>query len=444
MKPWKSAALALWTALVFLFPFTEASSGSETNLEGQVQQLREQNDALQTQLRQQQQLIQNLSREVAVIRQANDKRDASFDSMKSASENNTESKPAGFGLGSVQITGEGGIGIFETGSEGAFPNAEFRVDEAKIFVDAPVWGNAYAFVELNLATRESSDLDLKLGEFYLDIEDVSQLWGQDRQLNLRIGRMDIPFGEEYQTRDAIDNPLISHSLVDFWGVDEGIEFYGALGRFSYAAAVQNGGISGTHDFTADKSVAGRVSYDPNRWLHLSVSGMRTGDLSSEKDGVSEIWFANGWFRSLGSAATTMFHANLAQADLQIRLPRGQLKAFGGYVHYADNDPSAQNRRDIYYYSVEGIFDVTRKFYTSARFGQIFAAKGFPIVGNGAVGDYFYGALTDEMWRLSLGIGYRWNRHLVVKAEYSLERGSEVGGGKRDHEDLIATEAAFAF
>src|SRR5207247_6258165 len=108
----------------------------------------------------------------------------------------------------------------------------------------------------------------------------------------------------------IDNPLISHSLGDLWGVDEGIELYGAASKVQYAVAVQNGGHSALHDFAADKSVAGRISYDPVRWLHLSASGMRTGDLSAKNDQLSELWFGNGFLRAFGSSATR-FHAELA-------------------------------------------------------------------------------------------------------------------------------------
>jgi hypothetical protein len=89
-------------------------------------------------------------------------------------------------------------------------------------------------------------------------------------------------------------------------------------------------------------------------------------------------------------------------------------------------------------------DITSKFYAGARFSQIFADRGFPIVGQGDMGAYLFGPLTDEIWRLSLGLGYRWNRHLVVKAEYSFEQGNEISGAKRSHENLFATEAAFGF
>jgi hypothetical protein len=78
-----------------------------------------------------------------------------------------------------------------------------------------------------------------------------------------------------------------------------------------------------------------------------------------------------------------------------------------------------------------------------RFSQILADKGYPIAGHGKKEEYLYPlTLTDELWRLSLGLGYRWSPNLVTKAEYSFERGTEVGGAKREHEDLFAIEAAF--
>jgi len=288
-------------------------------------------------------------------------------------------------------------------------------------------------------------LSLQLGEIYLDVENLSKLWNCERMLNLRLGRMYIPFGEEYLSRYAIDNPLISHSLSDIWGVDEGVEVYGKLGKFSYVMAVQNGGASGDHDFSGDKSIAGRIGFDPESWLHVSASAMRTGDLKPPGDYWSELWFANGWFLPFGSANTTKYHANLFEGDIDVRLPHGRIRAFGGYARYSDNDPNANNGRDIFYYSIEAVHDITRKLYAGIRFSQIFADKGYPIAGHGNQDDYiFSGELTEELWRLSLGLGYRWSQNLVTKAEYSFERGKEVGGGNRDHEDLFAVEAAFRF
>jgi hypothetical protein len=173
--------------------------------------------------------------------------------------------------------------------------------------------------------------------------------------------------------------------------------------------------------------------------------MRTGDLDAVNDYWSKLWFASAWFLPSGSTNATKYHAELVEGDVSLRLPHGHIKAFGGYVHYDDNDPFADNSRDIYYYSLEGVHDLTRKLYAAVRFSQIFADKGMPIGANGQMDDYvFSGVLTEEIWRLSLGLGYRWSQNLLVKAEYSFERGKELGGEKRNHEDMFAVEAAFKF
>jgi hypothetical protein len=411
----------------------------------ELRQLRDENRALQEQLRQQQSLIESLSGKVNKIEQADSQRSREMDRLEAEVKDSGGAKAAGnFSLGKVSLSAEGGAAFFNTGKEGAFPNSEFRVDEARLFVEAPVLENVYFFTEINLMTREAEDLSVQLGEAYLDFENVSQLWNRDRQLNIRLGRMYIPFGEEYLSRYAIDNPLISHSLTDIWGVDEGIEFYGNMGNFGYVLAVQNGGPSGVRDFNGDKSVSGRLSFDPNRWLHLSASGLRTGDLQKPGDYWSELWFGNNWFFPFASATANVYHANLAQGDVEIRLPHGHIAAFGGYARYDDNDPARIDRRDIFYYSVEGVHDITHKLYGGVRFSQILVDKGLPIVGNGDLNTFLFGAPTTEIWRLSLGLGYRWSPNLVFKGEYTFERGKQVTGEHRNHEDLFALEAAFRF
>lgn len=414
----------------------------------EVQTLKHQNATLEELVRKQAALIESLGRRVTDLEQANTKRAEAGGASADPSDVTGPESTRGFNLGRVNFSGEGGVAFFNTGRDGLWPNSAFRVDEARLFVEAPIWGDVYFFSEINLATRENDDLNVELGELYLDFENVSQLWGRDRQLNIRAGRLDVPFGEEYLSRDAIDNPLISHSLADFWGVDEGVELYGAFGKFSYVVAVQNGGVDGTQDYNSDKAVVARVGFDPTRWLHLSVSAMRTGDLDASDDYLSEIWFGNGWFRSIGSTNTTKFHANLIEGDVAVRWKDGHFKAFGGAICYDDNDPSRNNERNMYYYSMEAKQRLLRKLYAAARFSQIFADDGYPIAGLGDQGEYFFtwnpAKWTEDIWRLSLGLGWQFSDRLLLKAEYTFERGTEVGGGKRDHEDFFGAEAAFKF
>lgn len=417
--------------------------GDDTNdVREQLRVLQQQNQQLQEQLNRQQQMIDSLSRKVSEVDTASQARASELQSELATPPAVATPAAKPFSFGKIVLSGEGGLAFFESGSQGQFPNAEFRIDEARLFLDAQVWDDTYFFTELDLATRENPGVNVSVEELYVDFENVSRLWNQDRMLNIRVGRFNIPFGEEYQTRYAIDNPLIAHSLSDIWGVDQGLEVYGCLGKFDYVLAVQNGGVN-VDDFNADKSIAGRLGYSPTHWLRLSASAMRTGNINVQQDGIAALWFGNAYLSSIGSPSTTLFHSELAEGDVQLRLGRGQIKAAGGYLHYGDNDTAANNNRDVYYYFVEGQYDVTKKLFAAARFSQIMANDGFLLIGDGSFQNYG-SALSKNLWRLTLGTGYRFSPNLVLKADYSLERGEQSNGETRDHEDLFDIELAYRF
>jgi hypothetical protein len=342
-------------------------------------------------------------------------------------------------LGRFHFSGEAGAGFFDTGPEGAFPNSEFRLDEAKLFVEAQVVEDVYVFGEIDLLTRENQDENISIGEVYVEFENISKLWNRENILNVRAGRFDIPFGEEYQTRDVIDNPLITHSLSDIWGVDEGVEAYGIAKKVEYVFAIQNGGESVLHDYNSDKAIVGRFS------------AMRTGKLDAAKDQFSEMWFGNGFLLLLGSPLTsTTFQGNVFEADGHASWDSGHLHVAGGHLKYEDNDSAADNTRDANYYQVEVLQNLNRNhqntWYAAARFSRIDANPDFPIVGNGAISRYLfdYETETEFLWRLSVGAGYRVGRHLLFKVEYNFERGEQTNGVKRNHEDFFGIVVAAGF
>lgn len=417
------------------------AAGADT--EQRLKQLEQQNQALQQKLDQQQTLIDDLTKKISNI-------------GASATEPAQADQPEkrGYNLGQVRISGEGGVGVFHTSSNGRHENTDFRVDEAKLFVEAPLWKNyAFAYAELDLLTRERqvagpADEAFHLGELYVDFESVSRLWDKPGMLGIRVGRIDIPFGEEYASRDVIDNPLISHSLTDFWGVDEGIAFYGGIGKFDYVLAVQNGGHPMLADFDGDKSVAGRIGYKPAKWLRLSGSAMRTGNLSAVNDGMSELWFGNGFVRAIGAGATR-YGAEVYEADVQTFWDSGHFKAAGGLMTYHDNAPAAANSdRDVYFYYAELMQRIPQlsKLYGAARFSQIFADGGMPIVAHGDFGPPFFNPamMTDRIWRLSVGAGYEFSDNLKLKLEYNIDRQHFATSGQSDDIHFLAAEVGFAF
>jgi hypothetical protein len=348
----------------------------------------------------------------------------------------------------IHFSGEAGAGFFDTGDEGMYPNSEFRLDEAKLFVEAQIISDVYVFGELNLMTREEGDDNVSIGEMYIEFENLSKLWNQENALNARAGRMDLPFGEEYQTRDVIDNPLITHSLSDIWGVDEGVEVYGTIGRLEYTFAVQNGSDPATRDFNSDKAVIGRILYRPVSKFHASFSAMRSGKIDVEQDQYTAIWFGNSLFHLLAPEySSPIFRVNGLEGDGHFQWNRGYVHAAGGRFEY--NDETSGNQRKMYYYQIEAQEDLSQRrgnvWYVAGRFSRIDADPEFPIIGNGSYQNYYnYGNESKFLWRLSLGSGYRIRRNYLLKAEYSFERGKQVDGTKRNHEDFFSIVVAAKF
>jgi hypothetical protein len=348
----------------------------------------------------------------------------------------------------IRLSGEVGLAYFSSGRLGAFPNSEFRVDDARLFVEAPVWKNVYFFTGMELATRETGDESFHLGELYADVEDVFRGAG-GQTLSLRVGRFNIPFGEEYQERNVMDNPLISHSIADIWGIDSGVQVYGSLGPIQYNLGVQDGGLAIFRDRTNDKAVVARLSFSPFKPLHLSASAYRTGKLSSAKDDsdVSAIWIGGELLGSIGSPVTTRnFQATLYELDAAWRWKQGHVKALAGTARFTDDNTAADDSRDLNFYSVEAMQQLTGKIYGAARYGSMRASgSGYPIVGLGDYGRYFYASPpTRDLHRLSLAVGYRFDEPLLLKFEYSWEDGRLVNGVSRDQENLFATELGLKF
>ena len=418
----------------------------QDSIEARLQTLAEQNRRLQEQVQSQQQLLEALSAQLKEVRQGEAKWVRQLQELKAGAGGPAESVGSARRANDVRVSGEAGFGLFRTGAAGSFPKSEFRADDPVISVEVPVRKGIYFFTELRLLPRETNSESFQLGEMYVDFEDISAAWGRPGQLALRAGRLNIPFGEEYQVRGPIANPLISHSLGDVWGVDEGIEAYGCVGPFNYVVAVQNGGVSRLRDFNADKSVTARIGGNATRWLKLSASAMRTGELATVADNLSEVWFANGFFRALGPARSTgTFWASLFEVDATVTWASGHLGAALGAVRFDDSDTTADNSRRMRYGHVELVQTLGGPIFGAARYSAIRVPGGYPLTGWGAPGTFFFRpSLTEELRRMSVGVGYRLGDSLVLKAEYTRESGRMTNGAPRDQENFLGGEVAVKF
>src|SRR6185369_6011455 len=112
----------------FLLACSPLLRADETNVETRLRLLQQQNDALQSQLRQQQELIDSLRREVGEIRRVTAQQENAMQDVKAAlpAPGAAAQESGGFHAGKVVLSGEGAVAFFETGSRGAFPHNEFR------------------------------------------------------------------------------------------------------------------------------------------------------------------------------------------------------------------------------------------------------------------------------------------------------------------------------
>ena len=411
---------------------------------GSLPEILEQNRLLLAQVRAQQQTINELSSKMVELGKVSERHERALATRPERGEAATPAPRSAGGNRELRVSAEAGFAFFNTGTLGQFPKAEFRVDDAMLTFEAPVVRNTYFFADLRLLSREASSDRPDIGELYVDFEDVSANWGQPGLMSLRVGRLNIPFGEEYLVRNPLDNPLISHSLADFWGVDEGVEIYGKAGPFQYVLALQNGGHAKLRDFNADKAIVGRLSWSPLAWLSLSGSAMRTGEVSAAAgtDVYAELWIGNnGWFKGVVAPVfARTFWVSLWQAEATARWREGHLGIAVGAADYGDNDRRGDNSRRLRFGSVEAVHYFDKRIFGAARQSWINVPKGYPLAGWGPAATYFNGTvLTSEIRRTSVGIGYRFGPPLVLKFEYAWESRLKTTSAQRENGNLLGLE-----
>ncbi len=336
----------------------------------------------------------------------------------------------------VDIWGYGAMSYLHTGSDGLAPEGTLLLREASLFIEADVWTNTSLFFEIQTDRLSNQSLDIQAGEVYAHFRNLLE-FGDDGYLGLKVGRFDVPFGEDYLRQDATDNPLIGYPAAFPYGLDEGVLVYGEYAGIGLVASLTEGNSrssaasSGGYQIGPFEDLAPavtmRVYGNPLESLYLSGSFMYTGD-SPE----SSLFFTGGpivpvgtsFPSSLGSSPSQKVSSLLYGFDARYDISgRGSLTLSFGQA-FIDDDVDAFDR-DFLWFTVEPayhIFDRVEAIFRWSEIGTYDSDEGYRFEGQPfAGGSEDFGYDTKRFRRISGGLRWKVTPNVILKAEVGMDR-----------------------
>ncbi|MGB1261881.1 MAG: hypothetical protein ACPG52_03130 [Cognaticolwellia sp.] len=360
----------------------------------------------------------------------------------------------------VELWGFGAVGAYQTGSDGNHQNFGFDIKEATIFMEANVWQDIDMFVELQTnRLGDDSSKYIRTGEVYMHSRDIALGEGN---IGIKLGRIDIPFGEEYLWQDAIDNPLITNSASYPYGWDEGLLVYGDSRVLGYQSGVNwifsvtDGTDKRSDEDHANKAFNVKFYGDINDNNYLSLSLMRNG-----KAQKSALEFGGSHFEPIGkgdSNATALSNSKFVNASLAEINTKHQfyLDDFSGYLALTygrakQEDDISQYDRNIEWLTIEPYVQLNANWYSLLRYSEIGTYdnnQGFHFDGKyfaGGNGDYGYD--VKRFQRLGVGLGWQPNPRVRAKFEIGkdwFERIENSNKAAQNSRNFVGVEVAVGF
>ncbi len=345
----------------------------------------------------------------------------------------------------VRLGGSAEAGFFGGGSDSVTSHDQFEIWDTRLFVDAELGEEFRAFghtlvrniglsFEWNLVRIGS--LANEVGELYAEFQGL----GGSPWLDLRVGRFQLPVGESYlrYSRGRGHDFFVSTPLGGPWWWDEGVLLHGASpsGRLGYVASVSSGETPMNVDTGDGEQYTLKLWTRPAAWLYLSASGLYGGEIGPA---TGALWLGESWARPFGSGSSlpnfvdgasvpdgpsSLDESWLAAADAVLSPAEG-LRLWLGYGRYAIDAGGAPGYdRTLHYWIAELLLEGQRIHPELAP-----AFAGFRADALGSY-DRDRGYLLDGRYAETLGynmesltgytalIGWRFGRHVRVRAEYS--------------------------
>jgi hypothetical protein len=330
----------------------------------------------------------------------------------------------------IRLDGFGAGGFVWPGKDGARPANGFLNYEATINVDAEVWKDVHFFQEVQIVRLAQEEQNfVRPGEVHVDLKDLARsLFGREGAgIGLKLGRVDIPFGNDYLTQDVLDNPLITFSAGYPYGVDEGLVLYGRHAGIGWQVSVLDGHRQQALDDDADKFVSLKLHGTLAKRLDWSASAFRNGKTSRSAWQFGGTFLepvgARGQVSSAGASPSSRIEAAAYELNASWRLGEGRsVRAQFGRTFV--KDAVEEFDRDITYFQLEPRWRLGPRWTLAGRFSAVgtfdrkkgYAFEGKPFAG----GEDAFGFDTKALYRWAVGLGFWPNPRTVLKLESSID------------------------
>lgn len=364
----------------------------------------------------------------------------------------------------VRISGSANTGWYGGQSYSVTSEDAFQIWDARFFVEAeiardvklgetPLVRDVGLMFEWDLVRLGYLQNDV--GELYVDFQGL----GDQDWANVQAGRFQIPVGENYLrfSQGYHDNPFITNTVGGPWYWDEGLRVYGHEGKVGWVASVSDGETQFNFDPNPAKQFTLKLFADPTPWLHVSASGLRSGEMgSSTSPAMGALWLGESWARAFGSGTAVPSYVNgvvvapgpnrlkeswLAGSDVILHFPGIARIWLGGGWYGIDSTGASLYDRDLFYWIAEVVLEgaaaspVLAPFYLGLRangLGTYDSNKGYllDVRQSESLG---YNAKSLEAY--SMVLGWRLTDGVTLRAEYSIRDVGVVNGVDDDiHED----------
>ncbi len=349
----------------------------------------------------------------------------------------------------LNISGRWAVGYLDSQKNGSFPNGSFQVPEAKVRLDFQPDKINTITMRMNLNNATFNNFDF----FYLDSKDfIPCLKNTPWTLESRLGRFKVDYGEETWANNPVESIMISTSVTNVNGNDEGLQLSGKIKLFqseksiNWSAAIMNGNSTTGADNENSKAFSSKIAASPLDALYLSASYYNSGDLNT---GASEMSIsgintvptnATNWNRKIWEldarydfkkGKKPLYPPVYSDSKAIIRLAYGQFRddAEDG------NNLGAQDR-DGQYGFIEGLYNINVRLYGAYRYSLVDLDSGQHASLNGIN--------ANKQQRHSLGLGWRWSDKTILKGEYTWNEEDDITAGTGDKNDQISAIVSSSF